>query len=411
MIRANYLDMSKIINSQRIVDLFEAVEKHGGTIRFVGGAVRDSLAGRSGFDLDLATDLSPDEMLEVCQNNGFMTTPIGIKYGTIGVIINHKALEVTSLRRDVSTDGRHAVVEFTDDWSVDASRRDLTINAVYADLHGNVFDYYNGINDLENGVVRFIGKPEDRIKEDYLRIMRFFRFYSIFGKKSIDKDALTACIKHKDGLRHIAIERVRDELFKLLATENVAPTLKIIYDNDILGYFLPKSQNLDALQRLTDMVHNAGYEGNFLRRLFVLYQPNSAQAESMAHVLRFTKKQKETFINWAKIELSLDNIATPDLRRKFTYRYGKQFCIDKILLTMAVKNIDTFNLYDVLREVENTEVPVFPLRGRDIINAGFAKNKTIGKILSALEQHWIDSDFRLTAEELLTALKNTALHD
>jgi tRNA nucleotidyltransferase/poly(A) polymerase len=241
--------------------------------------------------------------------------------------------------------------------------------------------------------------------------MSFFRFYSIFGKKSIDKDALAACIKHKDGLRHIAIERVRDELFKLLATENVAPTLKIIYDHDILSYFLPKSQNLDALQRLTDMVHNAGYEGNFLRRLFVLYQPNSAQAESMAHVLRFTKKQKETFINWAKIELSLDNIATPDLRRKFIYRYGKQFCIDKILLTMAVKNIDTFNLYDVLREVENTEVPVFPLRGRDIINAGFAKNKTIGKILSALEQHWIDSDFRLTAEELLTALRNTALHD
>ncbi|HBO50132.1 MAG TPA: CCA tRNA nucleotidyltransferase, partial [Alphaproteobacteria bacterium] len=184
MMKPNFLDMSKLLTSKRIYRLFDAVESHGGTLRFVGGAVRDTLAGRhNSFDLDLASDLSPDELVEACEDYGLKTVPIGLKFGTIGVIIDNQALEVTSLRRDVVTDGRHAKVEFTDDWSVDASRRDLTINAVYADLYGNVFDYYNGINDLENGIVRFIGNPDERIKEDYLRIMRFFRFYSIFSKQ------------------------------------------------------------------------------------------------------------------------------------------------------------------------------------------------------------------------------------
>lgn len=145
MIRDNYLDMNKIIQDKKVLKLFRVVESHGGALRFVGGAVRDALAGLKGFDLDLATDLSPDELVEACSENGLRTVPIGIKFGTVGVIINDKVLEVTSLRRDVKTDGRHAVVEFTTDWEADASRRDLTINAVYADEKGNVFDYYNGL--------------------------------------------------------------------------------------------------------------------------------------------------------------------------------------------------------------------------------------------------------------------------
>ena len=182
MIRDNYLDINKLVKNKQIFRLFRVVERHGGVLRFVGGAVRDALKGLSGFDLDLATDLSPDELVEACDEEGLKTIPIGIKYGTVGVLINDEVLEVTSLRKDVKTDGRHAEVEFTDNWEEDASRRDLTINAVYADEKGNVFDYYNGISDLENGIVRFIGSPTVRIKEDYLRILRFFRFYSMFGK-------------------------------------------------------------------------------------------------------------------------------------------------------------------------------------------------------------------------------------
>lgn len=402
MMKPNFLDMSKILTSKRIYRLFDAVESHGGTLRFVGGAVRDTLAGRkNNFDLDLASDLSPDELVEACQDYGIKTVPIGLKYGTVGVITDNQVLEVTSLRRDVKTDGRHAEIEFTDDWSVDASRRDLTINAVYADLHGNVFDYYNGITDLEKGIVRFIGNPEDRIKEDYLRIMRFFRFYAIFGKTPIDKAALKACIANKEGLRTLSIERVRDELFKLLIAPQAAKTMKIIFDNDILGYFLPKSTHLKALQNLTELVEDMKYEGNFLRRLFVLYQPNPAEAEDIARTLRFSKKQKELFINWAKINLTPENIAVPVQRRRFIYRYGKMFCLDKILLTVAIHNIDTSQIGNILQEVEDTVVPIFPLRGRDLVEQKIASGEKIGYLLSLLEQQWIDSNFNLTRNELL----------
>lgn len=400
MIKAEYLDITKILKSPSVYKLFQAVEEQGGTLRFVGGAIRDTLVGLSGFDLDLATDLSPDELVEACQEHRLKTMPIGLKYATTGVILDNQVVEVASLRQSVKTEDGKTEIRFTDDWSADAARRDLTINAVYADLRGNVFDYYNGIDDLENGIVRFIGNPEDRIKEDYLRIMRFFRFYSIFGKTAIDKAALTACIKLKDGLRSVSIERVRDELFKLLITPNIAPTLKIIFDNDILGYFLPKSKHLDALARLTEIVSGMRYEGNFLRRLFVLYQPNAAKAENLANMLRFTKKQKETFVNWAKIELTPENIASPQQRLRFIYRYGKDFCIDKILLTAAIHKTDTTGLADVLEEVESAVVPIFPLRGRDIINRGVTGGN-VGKTLTLLEQRWIDSGFSLTRDELL----------
>ena len=182
MIRDKYLDISKITDSPQVLKIFDVVRNYGGVLRVVGGAVRDAIAGRTNFDIDFATDLSPDELAEACEDAGVKTVPIGLKFGTLGVLVNGNILEVTSLRKDVSTDGRHAIVEFTDDWKTDASRRDLTINAVYADEKGNVFDYYDGISDLEKGIVRFIGDADQRVKEDYLRILRFFRFYSLFGK-------------------------------------------------------------------------------------------------------------------------------------------------------------------------------------------------------------------------------------
>ena len=393
--------MSKIVQSAKIERLFNAVEDYGGTIRFVGGAVRDTLAGLSGFDLDLATDLSPDELVEACQNNGLKTIPIGLKIDTTGVVIGEQILEVASLRKNKGE--RRGEIEFTDDWSADASRRDLTINAVYADLHGNVFDYYDGISDLEQGIVRFIGNPEEKIRQDYLRILRFFRFYSRFGKTDIDEEGLAACIKLKDGLRTVAIEQGRDELFKMLVTPNIAQVMKIIFDNEILAYFLPRSEHLGALNRLTEIVAELNYEGDFLRRLFVLYQPNSAQAENLANSLHFTKKQKETFVRWAKIEATAENLSTPRSRLNYIYRYGKQFCINKILLNCAIYKIDINNLASILQEIENTVVPVFPVRGRDIINKGISQDK-VGKSLDSLERRWIDSNYSLTRKELLNLL-------
>ncbi|MCQ2734971.1 MAG: hypothetical protein MJ212_03350 [Alphaproteobacteria bacterium] len=404
MQKSDYLDTSKLLGTAHIVKLFNAVEDYGGIIRFVGGAVRDTLAGFNDFDLDLATDLSPDELVEACQNYGLKTTPIGLKIGAIGVVIDNQILEVSSLRKRVQTSKKNVQYEYTDDWSADAAGRDLTINAVYADIDGNVFDYYNGINDLEKGIVRFIGNPEDRIQEDYLRIMRFFRFYARFGKTPPDNESLAACIKYKDKLRSLSIECVRDEFFKLLEAPNAAKTLKIILDNDILDFFLPHSEHLETLQRLSDIVLSIHYPSNFLRRLFVLYQPNAGFAEKIAATLHLTKKQKEIFVRWARIELSENIVISENERLKAIYRYGKQFCLDKLLLTVAIYDIDAPNLKDILQSIEDAVVPIFPLRGRDLVNSGCTDNRQIGQILSIAEQKWMDSNFKLTRGELLEHL-------
>lgn len=401
MFKDNYLNMDNFIADKKVLKLFRVVENHGGVLRFVGGAVRDALVGLKGFDLDLATDLSPDELVEACTENGFKTVPIGIKFGTVGVIINDKVLEVTSLRQDIKTDGRHAEVVFTTDWEVDASRRDLTINAVYADEKGNVFDYYNGIEDLESGKVRFIGNPNTRIKEDYLRILRFFRFYSIFGKGPIDEKALKACIENKDGLKTLSMERIRDEFSKILLTDNVSSTLKIMFDNEILSYLLPDSKNLDKLDFLIKLVDDEEIPHEAMRRLFILYLPDETLADNLATRLRLTNKQREHFVNWAIINPQLSEFMNSESLLRLVYRYGKEFCRDKLILLSAINMQKLPDLHELLQEIDKAIIPIFPIRGKDIISAGIKNHHNIGTILDELEDFWIKEQFLPTRDELL----------
>ena len=401
MFKDKYLDMSKIITDKAILKLFEVVENHGGVLRFVGGAVRDALAGIKGFDLDLATDMSPDELVEMCEENDIKTIPIGIKFGTVGIMINGKVLEVTSLRKDIKTDGRHAEVEFTTDWQEDASRRDLTINAVYADEKGNVFDYYNGIDDLQKGIVRFIGNPNQRIQEDYLRILRFFRFYSIFGKGEIDKKALRACKDNQAGLTKISIERVRDEFFKILLTPNVINTVKIMLDNDILGYILPPAPHFDDLENLIRLVREQNLDESALRRLFILYWPDEIIAENFATRFKLSKKEKEMFVSWAKHNPQLSDFTSPTNLSKLLYNLGQEFCYHKFILLCAQANKIPDNFSNIIETIRTTQIPVFPLKGRDLISAGVEDNRKIGHMLDMLEHLWIESNFTMSKNELL----------
>lgn len=407
MLRDNYIDINKLVKNKKILKLFKVVENHGGALRFVGGAVRDTLAGLEGFDLDLATDLSPDELVEACEDNGLKTIPLGIKYGTVGVMIGDKVLEVTSLRKDISTDGRHAEVEFTTDWETDAGRRDLTINAVYADEKGNVFDYYNGIDDLEKGIVRFIGNPSQRIKEDYLRILRFFRFYSIFAKTPIDKKALAACKENSEGLQELSMERIRDELFKILVTPRAAETIKIMADNEIVSYILPvpKDENIECLEFLDKQINQEKLPKNALARLFILFNPDEAFANNLAVRMKFSKKQKQDFIGLARISVPLRDFEVERCLKRIIYTYGKDFARNKLMIAQALQKQILPDFQHILNFILNFETPKFPLRGRDIINVGIREQQHIGHILRNLEEIWIESGFTLSKQDLLERLQ------
>ncbi len=405
MIRPEYLDINEIITDTNILALFRAVEGHGGILRFVGGAVRDVLAGLKSFEIDLATDLTPDELVEACQDAGLKTVPIGIKFATTGVVINNKIIAVSSLHKERKGYALNSDFEFTDDWLSDASKRDLTINAVYADEHGNVFDYYNGISDLEQGIIRFIGSADDRIKEDHIRIMRFFRFYSIFGKKEPDIKSLKACVENRDLLKDVAIEQVRDELFKILLTPNVVKTLRIIFENDILSYILPISEHLQELQKLSDIILQNNLEPDALRRLFIMYCPNLQLAENLAMRLHLTKEQKNRLVSWAKYDFNCQKSLDEKSLKQAVYLYGKQFCKDKILFDLAQNSIDNFDLLKTFDCIDHIEIPKFPISGSDLIELGIADSSKIGKLLGILKNEWLQSDFSLDYYQLADIAK------
>ena len=400
MIRPEYLDINKIISDKSILVLFRAVANHGGILRFVGGAVRDVLAGLKGFEIDLATDLTPDELVEACQDAGLKTVPIGIKFATTGVVINNKIVAVSSLHKERKGYALNSDFDFTDDWIADASKRDLTINAVYADEQGNVFDYYNGISDLEHGVIRFIGNAEDRIKEDHIRIMRFFRFYSIFGKQEPDIKSLKACVENRDLLKDVAIEQVRDELFKILLTPNVVKTLHMIFENDILSYILPVSDHLEDLQSLSDIILQNNLEPDALRRLYIMYRPDAQLAENLAMRLHLAKEQKNRLVNWAKYAFDCRLALDENALKQAVYTHGKQFCKDKLLFDLAQNHNTDFSLSDAFAKIDCVEIPQFPISGSDLIELGIADSSAIGKLLGVLKNEWIQSGFQLNYQQL-----------
>ncbi len=400
MIRDNYLNIKTLVKNRKVMRLFKVVAKHGGVLRFVGGAVRDALKGIEGGDIDFATDLSPDELVEACNEEGLKTVAIGIKFGTVGVVIDDQLLEVTSLRKDIKTDGRHAEVEFTDNWEEDASRRDLTINAVYADEKGNVFDYYNGIEDLEKGKVKFIGSADKRIKEDFLRILRFFRFYSIFGIGDPDKKALKACAENNENLKKLPMERIREELLKLLLTPQAVKTLKIMQENSILSYVMPDGKFLENLDYLKKLFNGKKLPSKSLLYLFTLYQPNESLAENMATRLKLSKKEKQKFLKWATVKVNLNDLTDNISLTHLAYEYGKDFCLEKLLLS-AAQNLETIpDFWDIYSQIENLEIPVFPIKGKDILHENINPEQ-IGKRLKQLEKVWKESNFTLSKETLL----------
>ncbi len=395
MFHPEYINPKKLIVNNDILRLFQMVEKHGGVLRFVGGAVRDAISGFPRSNIDLVTDMSPSEFSDMCDDEGVRCVPIGIQFFTIGVMLNSSFFKITSLSPEEDN--------LKDEWKNDASLRDLTINAVYADDKGNVFDYFNGIKDLENGVIKFIGKPEETIKSDYIRVMRFFRFCAMFGKK-IDRKSLKACIKNKSLLKHVSADKIKEEFFKIILAPYAVRTLELIFDNGILDFMVAKPKNLNSLDKLEKLENELGLEKDIILRLYTIFQPDNKRAARLASIFKLSKNQKEHLLALSSTKLNLDNFKDTVFINKSIFKYGKDICKDMwVYLNIENNNID--NIKQVLNTLDSTKLSTFPISGNDLIKIG-ADTMFLGLYMDVLKKEWFDSGCLLSKKELIEKYEN-----
>jgi poly(A) polymerase len=357
-----------------------------GECRVVGGAVRDGLLGQTVSDVDLATRLRPEEVVRRLDAAGLKAVPTGIAHGTVTAVAGESIIEVTTLRRDVATDGRHATVAFSDDWREDAARRDFTINALYADpASGEVFDYFGGLADLEARCVRFIGDPLQRIAEDHLRILRFFRFHARFGGAP-HAESLEACAVRARDLMALSRERIRDELLKLLCVADPAPTLRLMLERAILAPVFPEidAMRLDDLERVVRIETALGEPCAPLRRLAAVLPADAALLDDIAARLRLSNAERKRLV------ASADRLADiPTEIGPLAYRAGAAAAGDKLLLAASAAD----DIATPIARLRDWVEPRLPISGRDLIELGVPAGPEVSRLMVAVEDDWIDAGF------------------
>lgn len=367
--------------------LLEVIGAADGQSRYVGGAVRDSLLGQAVKDVDIATVHEPAETIRRLTEGGIKAVPTGIDHGTVTAVLpDGSPIEITTLRQDVATDGRRATIAFTRDWSRDASRRDFTINALYADpLSGEVLDFFGGIDDLAAGRVRFIGEAEDRIAEDHLRILRFFRFFARFGRGEPDRAAYAACVAHANSLMALSRERIADELVKLLALPDPAPSLRLMVAGGIWRPVIPEfsAQGVESLAGLITREAAAGIDGAPVRRLCALLPPDPAVAEAVGARLKLSNKARKRMVQALAPVRGMSS-------RELVFRFGNEAAVDMLLL-------DPGSVPTAVREARAYVPPTLPFTGGTLIDMGLEPGPDVARALAAIRDQWIAEDFPDTA--------------
>ena len=367
----------------------------GGEARYVGGAVRNTLLGLDVADIDIATPLTPDVVTKRLDAAGLKAVPTGIEHGTITAVADGQPYEVTTLRRDVETDGRRAVVAFATDWKEDAGRRDFTMNALYAAADGEIFDYHNGIADLKEGRVRFIGDATARIREDYLRILRLFRFHAWYGKGELDAVALNAAAAEKAGLAKLSGERIAQEMLRLLEAENPLPVLRVMAASGILAEILPGALDMARLERLCAIDAANFFTPDPVLRLAALLGNDAKSAASAADRFKLSNKDRGRIEDLAGAKEKIVSYLSIREVRKLLYRLDRERFRDRTFLRWAEDaKMSNAIQWRALLELANVwQRPDFPLTGRDVMQAGVPEGPLVGQILNEVEDWWIDADF------------------
>jgi poly(A) polymerase len=389
--------------AQRVMETLEKAKP--GSSRFVGGCVRNALLNEPVADVDIATQLVPEKVMMAAIAAGMAAHPTGIEHGTVTLVADHHPFEVTTLRRDVETDGRRAVVEFTEDWAEDAQRRDFRMNALYCSLDGEVFDPTGGgLDDIRDRRIVFVGDAETRIREDYLRILRFFRFYAWYGHGLPDDAGLAACNKLRNGLAGISAERIWMEMKKLLAAQKPIAALEAMDDAGVFDALFDEAKGLDLLRKVVGLETREHFKPDPMIRFLALFWKDGAAVRDVADRLKMSNEERNR-LNWAaKDETPLWSALPPEEVRRILYRIGPQVFSDRVVLEWAQDESSSDEWRTLFGAAVHYERPVMPVSGNDLLARGVREGPAVGDALRRLEAVWIESDFALGADELLKQL-------
>jgi len=377
-------------------------------VRFVGGCIRKSLSGKNIDDIDLATSLEPHEVKKRLNKKKIRVIDTGISHGTVTAILNSKKFEITTLRKDVTTDGRHANVEFTTNWEQDALRRDFTINAIYADIDGRIFDPLNGILDLKRGEVKFIGLPENRIQEDYLRILRYFRFFVEYSKTDHKQDTIQAIKRNINGLNKVSNERIFSELKKIISLKSANNLFINSQSKEIILSIFPEikyHERLNNFNNLDKKLKNK-YDNDLILGLMVIDQSNNH--EYFCHKYKTSSNVKKRFNNISKNYDNLKNskFFSENNIKKLIYFTSKDEVKDLLFFFICMnKKEQNIYIHELLNLINNYKIPKFPITGDYLKINGYEPGKEMGKKLKLLEEKWVDNNFSLKNEILKKILK------
>lgn len=389
--------------------IFAALSVPGVETRAVGGAVRNSLLGLAVAEIDLATTARPEQVMTLALKAGLKAVPTGIEHGTVTVVANGVPFEVTTLRRDVETFGRHATVAFTENWEEDARRRDFTLNALYAASDGTVFDPLGGYDDVVGARVRFIGDAEARIKEDYLRILRFFRFNAYYGNGPFDAEGLRACVKLRGGIARLSAERVAGEVRRLLVAPQAFRAVEAMFDYGLLTHVLGGVPRLERFRRLVEIEGALGRKAEAMPRLAALAVFVSEDAGRLAARLHLSNAEQAVLALGAE-DHAASGLPDEDAAKRLLYRLGPTAYPAAALIAWADSSAAPGdpNWHAAVTLDERWQAPVFPLKGSDLAALGEVEGPALGALLRKLEAEWMAEGFAADRDRLLIRAKQIA---
>jgi poly(A) polymerase len=376
-------------------------------VRFVGGCVRKALSGESIDDIDLATSLKPNEVKEKLTKKGIKVIDTGLDHGTITAILDKKKFEITTLRKDVLPDGRHTKVEFTLNWKQDASRRDFTINAIYADIEGRIFDPFNGVEDLKKGIGRFIGSANERIEEDFLRILRYLRFFSQYSKKDHDQDTIKSIKKNINGINKISNERVFSELVKILTIENISNIFAYSESKEIILNIFPQFKHTDRFNNINNLddVLLDSYDACLILALLIV--DKSDNYEYFCHKYKTSNIMKNRLKNISKKFEDFKSIKffSEENIKRLIYFSSRDSVKDLLFFSLCInKKMNKLDIRKLTTYINTCKIPKFPISGDYLKKYGYETGQKLGNKLKFLEERWINNNFTIDEKEIKKSL-------